>query len=313
MVTRSRPKPSTYEPTAVPTHAAAVDRWLARYAWGSPKTVRNYRECVERRWLTWALSRGLTDLADITTAHIQDWLADEHKRGLAASTFNQRVRTMRTFFNWVKSEDFLDRNPMERLEAPRMPERIRVGYSREELNIILRAASDSPGAIGVRNHAMIVAFLGTGCRADELVSMRAGDFDFANRRMVLHGKGSKDRTIPIGRNVYRALRDWLRERPRFARDPDVVWWTQRGTPFTYDSLNGLMRSLEERTGIALEPHRFRHTFACEFYRAHRDIIGLKSMLGHSKIETTQRYLRGLGLDYASNMKLATPDEWIAGA
>jgi integrase/recombinase XerD len=92
---------------------------------------------------------------------------------------------------------------------------------------------------------------------------------------------------------------------------DNVFVTQRKDPMEYSAAEVMVRYLGKYAGV--EPchlHRFRHTFATEFYLRNRDIIALKGMLGHTSVEMTMRYLASLGIDYHEAGNYASPDEWL---
>jgi site-specific recombinase XerC len=113
----------------------------------------------------------------------------------------------------------------------------------------------------------------------------------------------------MGRNVYKALRDYLKVRPKAAHDS--VFVTQRGTPVSYHVLNKQLGFLGERTSVPnCTPHRFRHMAAVLFYRQTHDLVATKSFLRHSNVQTTMRYLKGLGVDYEMDAGYATPDEFL---
>lgn len=133
--------------------------------------------------------------------------------------------------------------------------------------------------------------------------------DWPHHRIKVLGKGSKWRYVPMGSKVSRALKDYLRQRPQI--EADALWLTQRRTPLAYGTLNAMLRHLGDYAGVPdVTPHRFRHTYASEWYRHLRDIMALKNLLGHSKVEVTQRYLRSLGVDYGTGDEYSTPDSWL---
>jgi integrase/recombinase XerD len=305
---RQRVQLPKLEPTGVLLSDATAD-FLGRYAWGPTATLRNYRQLLEVGFLPFV---GDVDLAEITPALCVKFLTAERERGISASWFEWRLRALKGFMRWCVEEGCLQQSPMERIKPPRTPHRIRVGFDREEVKRLVYYAGAGPGAIPVRDRAIVTFLLGTGARASELLGVTLGDLDFANGRIKLHGKGSKDRVVPMGPKVRAALRQWRAVRGRYAEPGrQEWWWTQKRTPMGYATLNSMLNALEERAGVPnVEAHRFRHTFACEYFRAHRDIIALMGMLGHAKVETTQRYLAGLGVDYAVNSGYETPDAWL---
>lgn len=198
---------------------------------------------------------------------------------------------------------------MAKVAKPRAPQPLRQGYAKEELTLLLQYAAKAPGWLKVRDRAIVVTLVGTGARAMELLAMRPEDIDWKRRTILLHGKGKKDRRVPRGRKVFRALQDYYKVRP--ATPWLEAWCTQRRTRMNYAALNSMIKNLGGYAGVRdVTPHRFRHTFATEHYRANRDLIALKAALGHSKVETTMTYLRGLGLDFALDAEHPSPDKWL---
>lgn len=252
---------------------------------------------------------GIVYVDDITPRIISLWLKSQVDRGLAQSTIRKRWESARGFFNWCIEQDYLTVSPVSKVNAPRLSKSMRVGYSDNQIRQLLHAAAASPGVSGIRDRAMVTVLIGTGARASELCKMQFADLDRANRRLVLHGKGDKERVVPIGLTALRALNDWMQV--RYKAESPYIWITQRLTPMSYSTLNGVMRVLEERTGITpVQPHRFRHTFASEYYRRHRDVIALQGLLGHERLDVTEGYLRSLGINYAIERGYTTPDDWM---
>lgn len=242
-------------------------------------------------------------------------------RRQAATTINKRFETAKTFLGWCVDQDYLSANPMLKVKRPRLPSRMKVGYTKEEVSRLALAASKGPGWIGIRDRAMILLLLGTGARASELLGMefncvqwtiprpRVGEKPQRTRYLTLHGKGAKDRRVPLGSTAFGALRDYMEARPATACSS--IWMSQRGGPLTQGALNQMMVNLREYADVVnVTPHRFRHTYATAWYREHQNIMALKNLLGHSKVETTQRYLASLGADYGLSEDYSTPDSWM---
>lgn len=299
-------KLTRFEPSAIPTLEDAIDEFLLDMGACADKTQLYYGDQVGRAFRGFFALR-VRDVSEITPELVREYMRLQLAAGLGAYSIDHRYRTAKRFLNWCVEQDWIDVNPATRVKAPRMPELVRESFGTPELARLTRAAGDAPGWIPVRDRAIVVCLLGTGLRAAELLGIRIKDLDFANRLVLITGKGSKQKKIRMGRNVYKSLRDYLKVRPRVPLD--ALWVTQRRTAMNYSTLNAMLAALGERAGVEdCTPHRFRHTAAVAYYREHRDLRATMGLLRHSQVTTTMRYLKGLGVDYESDAGFATPDE-----
>lgn len=281
----------------------------------SPKTASNYALEIERRFLPYLDSQAVACMADITRAHCAAFLAGEMRRGMSVSCRRKTRSAINRFLGWCVSARYLDENPAAGIDAPPPDHALRRAYTRAETRQLVRCSSDTHGWLGVRDHAIVLFLLGTGARAAELLGVTMTDIrssDYRqNRRLILHGKGSKDRYVAVGRPLARAIEAYLRVRPRVARS-DALWVSLRLTPLRYPALAKLITRLGEYASVDnCIPHRFRHTFATEHYLRNRDLMALKAALGHEEVSTTEGYLRALGVDFELVARYPSPDEWLA--
>ena len=183
-------------------------------------------------------------------------------------------------------------------------------FSQDEARRIVRYAAQASGWLGKRDRAIVLLMLGTGARADEVLSVLPNCINWPHREIVLHGKGDRDRRMKLGPELYRALREYDAVRPKL---PGNHWWvTQRNTRLAYPAFWAMIKHLGEYAGVeGVHPHRFRHTFATEFTMGNNgNIRATQRRLGHSKIQTTENYLQSLGTDYGLEDWFRTPDEWL---
>lgn len=306
-------------------------QFIADYYSAAPGTLALYQDNVERCLVGFLEAQQVTDLLKVSPALLREYLKHEsertytlkggHVRKLSPTTINKRFETARTFFAWCEDQDYIRESPMRKVKRPKLPTRIKVGYTKDEVQLLIKAAGKGPGWIGLRDRAIIIILLGTGARASELLGMqvncvewtvprpRPGEKPRRSRYLTLHGKGAKDRRVPLGSEAFGALRDYMAARP--ATDSPFIWQSQRGTPLTQGALNQMMVNLREYTDVpGITPHRFRHTYAAAWYRENKNLMALKNLLGHSKVETTQRYLASLGADYGLEEEYRTPDSWL---
>lgn len=275
----------------------------------SPRTLGHYEDWAAR-FLAFAGADTL--LCDLTPKHVTDYLIDTaNRRRIAASQVRKQYDYLHRFLAWCVEQEYAPGNVADRVRPPRVPEASRVAFTRDEVKRMVAVTSAKPGAMGTRDRAILAMLLDTGIRASELVGMRLKDVEWTHRRILVHGKGDKDRRLPFGQRTASALRLWLKA--RYDVPGDALWLNLRRGVMTYATLS---KSLELLGGYAdvdeCTPHRFRHTFAVEHYRAHRDLLALQSLLGHSEVKTTMTYLRTLGVDYGSEAGHRSPGEWLLG-
>jgi site-specific recombinase XerD len=303
MPKRQDPEPSTFELCGV------IAEWLDSYRYdGSPKTLAYYHDHVERAFLTF-MAPKVKNLDDVTPQLIRDYLAHESRTGIAASTLSSRYQAPKTFFTWCEDQGYIAVSPFRRVRRPKVPRPHVVGFEPAEVKRLLSYAQQAPGWLAQRDYAVVLVLLDTGARASELLGLTEAAFDWPRHRVLLHGKGSKDRWVACGQKASRAVREYLKVRP--PSGSRQLWLTQRKSELDYGALSMMLKNLGGYAGVGeCRPHRFRHTYAAEFYRRHRDIMALRNSLGHAKVETTQRYLVSLGVEYGV-AEYASPGEWLA--
>lgn len=304
MALRQVLKPVGFEPRTV------IPAFIEEYEYGpSRKTVAFHRDNLLQNLLPYLAAAGVGDVAEITPEIMRRFLVEQASRGLKPWTLSGRFYSALRFFNWCIEQGYIDANPMARLKRPKTPDRAKNAFNRKEIGRLMTVLAAKPGWVGTRDRAIVAVLLGTGARASELAGMELRDIDWARRRILLHGKGSKDRRVPMGAQTVKALRDYIRVRPVVSTER--VWVTHRRTPMEYSAAEMMVRHLGEYADVTpCHLHRFRHTFATEFYNRNRDILALKGILGHTSVEMTMRYLASLGIDYHEAGKFASPDEWL---
>jgi len=285
--------------------------FVSEYALGSWKTRDHYAGQILRSWLPYFDGQGVSRADAITPPMIRDFLIAEKERGLSPQSIAHRYATIRVFLNWCVAQGYVEENPALRVRRPQTPKPMVNPFPRDEIKRLVEYSGNGPGHTPTRDRAIVIILLDTGARASELLGMRYSCVDRTQRRVTLHGKGGKDRRVPLGVQAMKALTAWLRVRWEVPGN-DHIWLTQRRTTLSLNSLEAMLANLGDRAGVEeCRPHRFRHTAATEHYLAHHDLLAVRSMLGHEKFDTTQRYLRRLGLDYAAEAKLTTPGDWLA--
>lgn len=266
---------------------ALVDRFLdmmAAEAGASPHTLSAYRNDITRAAEDTGGSIGTADAAAISRLGAR-WAA------LSPATVARRSAALRRFFGFLLDEGFRSDDPSAALPRPRLERPLpRILDEREVTEIFVvaeeRAASGEPAA--VRNLAILELLYGSGVRASELVTLGRGALRKGQPFVILRGKGSKERLVPISSRAETAVGRWLEYVPK-----DSPWLFPGGKRhLSRVRLFQIVREIAALAGIApdrISPHVLRHAFATHLLAGGADLRVLQSLLGHADIATTQIY------------------------
>jgi integrase/recombinase XerD len=270
-----------------PDDRALVDRFLdmmAAEAGASNHTLAAYRNDLERaaEGLGGRLGNARSD--DVATL-------GEQWRDLAPSTVARRSAALRRFFGFLVDEGLRGDDPSAALPSPRFERPLPRILDAPEVEAMFRqaedrAASEEPAA--VRNLALLELLYGSGLRATELVSLPRGALRKGQPFLIVRGKGSKERLVPISSRAEAAVARWLEHVAR-----DALWLFPSGKKhLSRVRLFQIVRHMAADAGIAPErvsPHVLRHAFATHLLSGGADLRVLQSLLGHADIATTQIY------------------------
>jgi site-specific recombinase XerD len=213
---------------------------------------------------------------------------------LSGHTINGYMRALQSFWAWLMREDLVDDNPFDRIKIPRAPKKVIPVFTEEQLSQLF-SVIDVTSECGQRDYTIIVTLLDTGIRCSELTGLSLADVNLESRLLKVWGKGSKERLVPIGAKVQKAMWKYLsRHRPEPAIPRyDQVFLTRDGRPLSKDRVEGIVEHYGIKagiTGVRLSPHTFRHTMAVTFLRNGGDIFSLQRILGHSQLEVLRGYV-----------------------
>lgn len=215
-------------------------------------------------------------------------------QNLAGHTVNGYMRALQSFWAWLEREGFISENPFRVINVPKAPKKVIPSFSEEQIRQIFRQI-DTGSPTGWRDYAIILTLLDTGLRSSELTALRRSDVDLDRRLLKVQGKGKKERLVPIGARVQKAIWKYLtKHRPEPAMPwYDHVFLTRNGYPLTKDRLEAIVEHYGRKAGIRgvrVSPHTFRHTMAIMFLRNGGDVFSLQHILGHSSLEVLRGYI-----------------------
>lgn len=239
----------------------------------------------------WLRARSITQIDGITVDHLRAYFAELHQRPngrhpgtfLSPFTVDGMYRSLKTFFRFCEAEEYFIANPMIRIRKPKLPDRTVPRLSLEQVSALIAEVTytQSPE----RNLALLMLLVNNGLRRGEVLGLTLDRVHLDENRILVTGKGRKDRHVPLGESSSLALGSWLTVRP--AAPNDCVFINADGSPFKPAGVRSLFQRLQIRCGLKiLYPHLLRHTFAKLYLQRVKDVKSLQNILGHSKSSTT---------------------------
>lgn len=247
------------------------------------------------QFMAWAKENNLHAIETITANEIRAYLKALADRELSPFSIKRHYALLSAFWTWLSSAEIalVPAHIVHAIPVPKEPKHTVKTLSRDDMEALLAACEHSQNQR--RDRAMILFLLDSGCRATEACQIQLPDFDMHAGKVLVTGKGSKQRYVYIGKRALQAC--WLylkQERPEPARnDSDHLFLTQDGYPLDRNGLRHILNRIGKRAGVRIHPHLFRHTAAIERLRRGMNLVALQHFLGHEKMETTRKYLTSL--------------------
>lgn len=243
-----------------------------------------------------ALEASGIEPEDATVDVLRSFMSDLHDIGITARSAARILSGIKNFYKWLRLEGVTDLDPTELLESPAIGSHLPSVLSIDEINA-LSAAPDLSDVLGRRNHAIIETMYGCGLRVSELCGLQISHIDFRNAVMLIQGKGSKERLIPVNDTALELLQRYIYDGDRDSvdinpADADIVFLNRRGRHLTRVMIFYILRDAAARAGIdkTISPHTLRHSFATHLLEGGANLRAIQQMLGHESISTTQIYL-----------------------
>ena len=265
----------------------------------SPNTVAAYRRDVEA--LAVFQARSHATLADSTHQTLRRFVAQQTTRGYARASMARRVASIRAFYRWAKARRRLPSDPAVGLGRPKVASRLPGVLRPAEAAALAEAPTVGPQAdapplevaVALRDRAILELLYGSGLRVGEVCGLTAQRVDLPRGRIVVMGKGSKERDLPLSDFAVGALDDYLTQGRAVmaAKGSAAMFFNRRGKPMSTRDVRAMVERYRGRTmsDRSVTPHTLRHSFATHLLEGGADIRSVQELLGHASLATTQRY------------------------
>src|ERR1051325_7055518 len=209
--------------------------------------------------------------------------------GLAPTSVARAVSAARSFFRFLMLDGHIKRHPAEDLHTPQRLSYLSRFLTEEEIENLVNARDVSTDE-GVRDRALLEVMYATGVRVSEAIGLRTRDVDVHSGLVVCHGKGNKERRVPVGKSAIHWLQQYLRVRKRLGSETKPHLFLHRGRALTRQDAWAVIKKHAAKAGVPdISPHTLRHSFATHLLQHGGDSRSVQALLGHSDISTTQIY------------------------
>jgi integrase/recombinase XerC len=230
---------------------------------------------------------------DVTVEIIRAYLGRLDRAGEKKTSLGRKLSTLRSFFRFLRHDEWMEGNPAEELRTPKLPKHLPRTLTKDAANALMEFP-DGQTPSSLRDRAILEAFYSTGARVSELVGMNRDDVNWTEGVVHLRGKGRKERIVPIGSVAIEAIKAYhaalLQQAGRGARHAVPVFLNNRGGRLTVRSVARIVAAYSSRLpGGRISPHVLRHSFATHLLDEGADLRSIQEMLGHASLSTTQKY------------------------
>lgn len=243
-------------------------------------------------------SEGLGNLTDVTDTLARYYIGFLSDKNYSNKTIARKISSARTLFDFMKSEGMVTKNPFKTVIIPKQEKKNPKFIYENEIEDLFNHI-DVSSAKGIRDMAILEVLYGCGLRVSELCNLKMIDVDYSQNMMLIHGKGSKDRYVPMHRKVVEAIKNY----EKHARselllrseeyDQSILFLNFKGTPLTPRGVRMIINKIIENAGqsgsLNITPHTLRHSFATHLLNNGADLRSVQELLGHEHLSSTQIY------------------------
>ncbi|MDE7350338.1 MAG: tyrosine recombinase XerD [Muribaculaceae bacterium] len=232
--------------------------------------------------------------AETTEKDLHGFICTLRDIGIGPRSQARILSGIRSYFKFLKLSGVIENNPTDLLESPRLGRHLPEVLSTAEIDMMIDQIPDDKEE-SLRNHAIIETLYGSGLRVSELIDARLSRLSFDDGCMIVEGKGSKQRIVPVSPVAMDLIKDYLPQRARLnikSDSQDIIFLNRRGGKMSRVMVFYIIRDLAAAAGIlkTVSPHTLRHSFATHLLEGGASLRVIQELLGHESLETTEIYV-----------------------
>lgn len=260
----------------------------------SPHTLSAYRGDLQNFIAHCIEHQCLTSVAEVRHLHVRSWIVAQMQSGQSARSINRRLSCLKTYFRFLKKRGLLERDPMQKVVAPKTGKRLPVFVQEHQMAALFSHIEFGDDYRGKLHRLILETLYATGIRRSEASNLKISDLDIGRSVLRISGKGNKQRLAPFARYLGELLEDFLKTRTVTFPATDEPWLflNRKGEQLSPSSIYHIVHdrlsavtTVEQRS-----PHVLRHSFATHLSNNGADLNAIKELLGHSNLAATQVYM-----------------------
>ena len=237
----------------------------------------------------------IKDCTKLNTENIRLFIINLHEQKASSKSQARILSSLKSFYNYIELEECISVNPFSKIDNPTIERKLPEILSLKEIDTVIKSV-DLSGKFGERNRTILETLYSCGLRVSELVNLQCSRLFLDEGFIIVLGKGSKERLIPLNKTLITYLKNYLHlirsHQNICAGHEDFVFLNNRGKKLTRVMIFTIVKRQSIKAGITkkVSPHTFRHSFATHLLEGGADLRAIQSLLGHESISTTEIYL-----------------------
>ncbi|MDR0573192.1 MAG: site-specific tyrosine recombinase XerD [Tannerella sp.] len=234
-----------------------------------------------------------TSILSLTYKDLQQFIVQLSDIGISARSQARIISGIKSFYRFLRTESYLETDPTELLESPKIGEKLPEVLTENEINNLINSI-DLSKAKGQRNRAMLEVLYSCGLRVSELTGLQYSNIYFDEQFIIVKGKGDKQRLVPISEKALKEIRNYLMDRHSIKVRKgfeDTLFLNSSGAGLSRVMVFNIIKKQAKIAGIRknISPHTMRHSFATHLLEGGANLRAIQMMLGHESITTTEIY------------------------
>lgn len=256
----------------------------------SPVTIKNYQRNLAE-FIKLLPEKQVTEWIDLESDHVRLMVKQLNQNGIKARSIATKLSALRSFLEYLVQNEVLTFNPAKGVAAPKLDKPLPKNISVDEVFQLLDM-DDEEDPLSIRDQAMMELMYSSGLRLSELVGINLNDLKLREKEIMVLGKGSKQRLLPITKKAVITLQAWMKIRPDFCDPGETALFTSKlKKRISVRSVQARMEKwgLQQNLQSHLNPHKLRHSFATHMLESSGNLRAVQTLLGHADLSTTQVY------------------------
>lgn len=257
----------------------------------SSHTIEAYRRDLTQLSTYLLATYEIASFEEVEHPHLRGWVVHLIESGVSARTVNRKIATLKSFYKFLRSREYLDQNPAGRLKPLKTEKKLPSFIRENEITVLLDEVTYPDSFEGLRDRLILELLYGTGMRLAELMGLRDQDINFYQQSIKVLGKRNKERVIPISNSLVKVIKNYQQKRREIRPNNTHLLITESGERLYPMMVYRTVRKyLDLVTTVSKKsPHVLRHTFATHLLNKGADLNAVKDLLGHTSLAATQVY------------------------